>query len=293
MSPAAPHPLTPYPPLIVNAALTGMVPKRATAPHVPLTADEIVGDAVACHAAGATILHLHARDGDEKPTWRRGAYEEFIPAIRERCPGVVVCVTTSGRSFPEFRQRADVLDLSGDAAPDMASLTLGSLNFRDGASVTSLDMVHALAERMAERGIKPELEIFDLGMAAYASVLLERGLVRGPLYANVLLGNPNTAPARARALSLLVDELPDGTVWAAAGIGDFQLPANGLAIFMGGHVRVGIEDNPWWDRPAREPATNPQLVNRVVEIAALAGRRIATVDETRGMLGLAPVRTPA
>jgi uncharacterized protein (DUF849 family) len=285
--------VTPYPPLIVNAALTGMVPRRATAPHVPLTAEEIVADAAACHAAGATILHLHARDADENPTWHREAYEEFIPAIRERCPGVVVCVTTSGRNFPELRQRADVLDLSGDAAPDMASLTLGSLNFRNGASVTSLEMVHALAERMAERGIKPELEVFDLGMASYASVLLDRGLAQAPLYANVLLGNVNTSPARARALSMLVDELPEGTVWAAAGIGDFQLPANGLAIFMGGHVRVGLEDNPWWDRAAREPATNERLVRRAVEIATLAGRRIATVDETRGMLGLAAVPATA
>ncbi|MGI8729651.1 MAG: 3-keto-5-aminohexanoate cleavage protein [Solirubrobacteraceae bacterium] len=289
MTPGPAHPLTPYPPLIINVALTGMIPRRETVPDVPVTPEQIVDDAVACHGAGATIVHLHARDADEAPTWKRDVYAEFIPAIRARCPGLVICVSTSGRTFPDFDQRADVLDLSGAATPDMASLTLGSLNFRDGPSVTSLEMVHALAERMAERGIKPELEIFDHGMASYASVLLERGLASAPLYANVLLGNPNTAPARASVLSLLVDELPQGTVWAAAGIGDFQLPANGLAVFMGGHVRIGLEDNRWLDRATRTPATNEQLTRRIAELARLAGRRLATVDETRATLGLPPL----
>jgi uncharacterized protein (DUF849 family) len=275
-------------PVVINAALTGMVPRRATTPHVPLTAAEIVEDAVACHRAGASIVHLHARDPDEAPTWRREAYEEFVPAIRARCPGLIVCVTTSGRTFPELEQRADVLALSSDAKPDMASLTLGSLNFRDGASVTTLEMIHALAARMRERDIKPELEIFDLGMAAYAAILLEKELASPPLYANVLLGNANTAPAGARALSALVDELPPGTVWAAGGLGDFQLSATGLAVFMGGHVRVGLEDNRWLDRSTRTPATNEALVRRVADIAALAGRPVATPEQTRSMLGLEP-----
>ena len=286
MSPQPPHPLTPYPPLIVNAALTGMIPRRATVPHVPVTPDQIVADAAACYEAGATIVHLHARAADETPTWRRAAYEAFVPAIRERCPGVVVCVTTSGRMFAALEQRADVLDLADGARPDMASLTLGSLNFRDGASTTSLEMVHALAERMAERGIKPELEVFDLGMAAYARTLLDEGIAAEPLYANVLLGNLNSAPATARALALLVDELPERSVWAAAGIGDFQLPANGRGVFMGGHVRVGLEDTRWLDRAAGVHATNEQLVRRVVELARVAGRRVASPEETRVMLGL-------
>lgn len=263
-----------------------MIPRRATVPHVPVTPEQIVTDAAACYEAGATIVHLHARDGDETPTWRGAAYEAFVPAIRERCPGVVVCVTTSGRRFAAFEQRADVLGLEGAARPDMASLTLGSLNFRDGASVTSIDMVRALAARMAERNIKPELEVFDLGMATYAHALLEEGLAAAPLYANVILGNLNSAPATARALALLVDELPEATAWAAGGIGDFQLPANGLAVFMGGHVRVGLEDNRWLDRAARAHAANEQFVRRVVELARLAGRRIARPHEARAMLGL-------
>jgi 3-keto-5-aminohexanoate cleavage enzyme len=284
-----PHPLRPYPPLIVNAALTGMIPRHDRVPHVPVTAEAIVEDAVACHAAGATIVHLHARDAREAPTWRREAYAEFVPEIRRRCPGLIVCVTTSGRTFGELEQRADVLALDGEARPDMASLTLGSLNFRDGPSVNSIATVRALAERMRERGIRPELEVFDTGMAYLAGVLAAEGLLEPPLYANVLLGGINTAPARADTLAQLVRELPEGTVWAAAGLGGFQLPANGLAIFMGGHVRTRLEDNPWLDHATREPATNAGLVHRVAALAELAGRRLATTDEARELLGLALV----
>jgi 3-keto-5-aminohexanoate cleavage enzyme len=286
---AVPHPLLPYPPLIVNAALTGMIPRRAQVPHVPVTAEAIVEDAVGCHAAGATIVHLHARDAAEAPTWHREAYAEFIPEIRRRCPGLVVCVTTSGRTFGELERRADVLELDGDARPDMASLTLGSLNFRDGPSVNSLATIRALAERMRDRGIKAELEVFDSGMAYLAGLLADEGLLEPPLYANVLLGGINSAPARAEALAQLVRELPEGTVWAAAGLGGFQLPANGLAVFMGGHVRTGLEDNPWWDHATREPATNPALVHRIATLAELARRRLATVEEARELLGLALV----
>ena len=171
----------------------------------------------------------------------------------------------------------------------MASLTLGSLNFRDGPSVNSIATVRALAERMRERQIRPELEVFDTGMAYLAGVLADEGLLEPPLYANVLLGGINTAPARADTLAQLVRELPEGTVWAAAGLGGFQLPANGLAIFMGGHVRTGLEDNPWWDHATREPATNAALVHRVAALAELAGRRLATPEEARELLGLALV----
>ncbi len=281
-----PHPLRPYEPLIVNAAITGMVPTRAQVPHVPVTAEQIVESAVACVDAGASILHLHARDADERPAWRRSAYEAFVPEIRRLRPEAVICVTTSGRDAAELERRADVLDLEGEAKPDMASLTLGSLNFRTMASVNAPDTIVALAERMAERGIRPELEIFDSGMAYLASELLDRGILRGPLYANLLLGSVNTAPATAGALAHLVAALPPGATWAAGGIGPFQLPMNAMAIFMGGHVRTGLEDNPTYDAERRHPATNEGLVARVAELARVAGRPLATPVEVRARLEL-------
>ena len=281
-----PHPLRPYDPLIINAAITGMVPRRAQVPHVPVTAEQIVADAVACVDAGAAILHLHAREPDESPAWRRSAYAEFIPAIREQRPEAVICVSTSGRDVPELEKRADVLALEGDAKPDMASLTLGSLNFRTSASVNAPDMIVALAERMTERGIAPELEVFDTGMAYLAAELEDRGVLHGPLYANLILGSVNTAPATARDLAHLVDALPPGTTWAAGGIGPFQLPMNAMAVFMGGHVRTGLEDNPTLDPERTVAATNRALVERVAALAGTAGRPLATPAEVRERLGL-------
>jgi uncharacterized protein (DUF849 family) len=282
------HPLTPYAPLIVNAALTGMVARRESVPHVPLTEAEIADDAERCFAAGATVVHLHARDADQRPQWRRDAYAELIPAIRRRCPGIVVCATTSGREVADVDRRADVLELDGDARPDMASLTLGSLNFHTGPSVNAIDTVEELAARMADRGIRPELEIFDLGMAHLAHRLLARGLLPEAPYANLLLGFPNGAPADARALVALVDALPAGTTWAAAGCGAFQRPAAALAVAIGGHVRTGLEDNPYLDHRSRRPADNLTLVQRTVGLADAAGRPIATPEQARALLRLAP-----
>lgn len=282
------HPLTPYPPLVVNAALTGMVATRERVPHVPLSPEEIVADAERCFAAGATILHLHARDADGRPDWRREAYAELVPEIRRRCPEVIVCVTTSGRDVPEVERRGDVLGLDGEARPDMASLTLGSLNFHTGPSVTAIATAEALAQRMLDAGIRPELELFDVGMAHLAHRLLDRGLLEPPLYANLLLGFPNGAPADARSLVALVSALPPGCVWAAAGLGAFQLPANALAVAAGGHVRTGLEDNPYVDHECREPATNAALVERAVGLAEATGRRVATPGEARRLLDLVP-----
>jgi 3-keto-5-aminohexanoate cleavage enzyme len=288
------HPLTAYAPVIVNVALTGMVARRDRVPHVPLSTAEIAADAERCCAAGATVVHLHARDADGRPEWRRGAYAELIGEIRRCCPGVVICATTSGREVAEVDRRADVLELEGDARPDMASLTLGSLNFHTGPSVNALATIEELARRMADRAIRPELEIFDLGMAHLAHRLLAAGLLPDGAYANLLLGFPNGAPADARALVALVDALPAGVRWGVAGLGAFQRPMNALALAMGGHVRTGLEDNPYLDHEARTPATNVALVQRAVEQAHAVGRAVATAPETRALLTLpAAVRSPA
>lgn len=280
------HPLTPYPPLVVNAALTGLTTSRARVPHVPLTGREIADDAERCFAAGARIVHLHARDDAERPLWQRDAYGALIEEIRDRCPGIVVCATTSGRDDPDLDHRADVLLLEGARRPDMASLTLGSLNFGSGPSVTSIADAQELARRMRDAGVRPELELFDLGMAHLAHRLLDQGLVEQPLWANLLLGFPNSAPADARSLVALTDALPIGSTWAAAGFGAFQDAAVALAVAIGGHVRTGLEDNPYLDHVTRTPATNEQLVQRAVAHAQLLRRPVATADETRALLGL-------
>ena len=253
-----------------------------------MTPDEIAADAERVGAAGAAIVHLHARDENALPTWRPDVYREIVYRVRERCPDMVICVSTSGRTFKTFEERAAVLDLDGDEMPELASLTLGSLNFPTQASVNEPDMIRRLAERMQERGITPELEVFDLGMAEYLGYLVEREILQPPHYVNVLLGSRGTLAASAFNLAAVVRSLPPRTTWSAAGIGRYQLDVNALAVAMGGHVRVGLEDNLWFDRLRTIPADNESLVRRVVDIAAALERAPATPDAARETIGLRP-----
>ena len=279
-------------PLIVNLAATGAVPSRRENPYLPLTPDEISGDCARCCRRGAAIVHLHAREPDGSPSCRIEIYREIVRKVRGAAPDAIVCVSTTGRHFKSFAERAQVLDLEGDLKPDMASLTLGSMNFATQASVNEPSMIRALAERMAERGIVPELEVFELGMIDYAKFLIERGVLRPPFYFNLLLGSLGTLSATALNLALLVQALPPGSTWAAAGIGRFQFPANALAVAMDGHVRVGLEDSLYMDQGKLEPASNLALVERIVRLAEATGRAVATPDQARAIIGL-PSRVTA
>ena len=276
------------PPLIVNLAPTGMVPTKELTPHVPISPQEIADDVGRCAALGASIIHLHARDEQGRPTTRAEYMAPLVEAVRCVDPALVVCVTTSGRFATSIDDRAAVLDLSGSAKPDMASLTLGSNNFVQQASVNAPDTIRGLATCMRERGIKPELEAFEPGMLTFGHYLAEKGLLESPWYVNVLLGNLGTSPATPASLAAFLALLPPGAAFAVAGIGRFQTAANLLGIASGGHVRVGIEDNLWWDRGRTRLATNAELVERVRRAAELAERPLATPAQTRALLGLPP-----
>jgi 3-keto-5-aminohexanoate cleavage enzyme len=273
--------------LIINAALTGNVPTKAQNPYVPVPPEEIVEDCERCVAAGASVVHLHARDGDGKPTYRADVYAEILAGVRERCPDVIACVTTSGRVHREFEQRAEVLDLDGELKPDLASLTLGSMNFPTQASVNEPDTIARLAERMNERGIVPELEIFDFGMVDYAKFLIERGLLQPPYYFNLLLGSLGTLSATPFNLAGLVQSLPESAIWSAAGIGRFQFFVNTMAVTMGGHVRVGIEDSLYLDSEKQRLASNVALVERIAAVATAVERGVASPAQARETIGLA------
>jgi uncharacterized protein (DUF849 family) len=263
-----------------------MVPGKKDSPHIPITVEEIVGDAVRCVSTGASILHLHARDEDGKATYKSEIYARIIKAVREECPDVIICVTTSGRFYNIFEKRAEVLDLDGDVKPDMASLTLGSLNFPKQASINEPGVIMKLAEKMADKGIKPELEVFDTGMVNTARYLYRKRLIKPPFYFNVILGSIYSTQARMADFSHLVNLLPEDVVWAGGGIGVFQLVINSAAIIMGGHVRVGLEDNIWYDNGKQELTTNKKSIQRIKRIAKEIGREIASPAEAREMLGL-------
>lgn len=276
--------------LIINAAMTGNYSMKQQNPGVPYTPDEIAVEAAKCYAAGATFFHLHAREEDGSPSCRKELFEEMLSKVRKKCPQAVLCVTTSGRVFKTFEQRAAVLDIDGDVRPDFASLTLGSMNFPKEASINEPAMVERLAKRMAEKGIKAELEVFDTGMINYAVYLLRKGYLKNPCYFNLFFGLLGTTPGRVVDLVHQVSSLPPDACWGAAGGGRFQLPITTTALIMGGHVRIGLEDNLYYDYDKNEPATNEGLVRRVVRLAKELGRPVATPGEAREMLGLGPAK---
>lgn len=271
---------------IINLAPTGMVPTRALTPHAPLSVREIVADVARCVPRGANLVHLHARDRQGRPTYRREVYARIIGGIREQFPDLPLCVSLSGRRFGRFEERADPLRLRGDLKPDLASLTLGSLNFGREASLNSPEMIRRLAERLLERGIKPELEIFDLGMLNFAHYLIDRSLLQPPFYFNLLLGNVATAQATPAHVGLLVAGLPAESLFTVGGFGGHQLPMNVLGLLFGSGVRVGLEDTVWFDAGRRQLATNLMLVERVAQLAGTFGREIASAGEVRAALGL-------
>jgi uncharacterized protein (DUF849 family) len=247
---------------------------------------EIVADAIACADAGASIVHLHVRDAAGRPTHHRDLYTEAVLGIRAARPELVVCLTTSGRADPDVEARMIPLRLEGAAQPDMASCTLGSFNFPRSVSHNPPEVIERLLDGMRDRGIRPELEVFEPGMAYYANSLVERGLVEGPLYVNVLLGSLGAAPAFATDLARIVQLLPPGTNWAGAGIGVYQRPVAMLAVAMGGNVRTGLEDSP---RPVDgAPASNVAAVRHAAECARLAGRDVASSAWVRDRLELRP-----
>ena len=270
-------------PFIINVCLTGMVPTREMSASLPITPQEIARDVEACLELGASIFHVHARDERQQPDWRVESCSTIMRAIREVTADAIVCVSTSGRDVSEVERRAD--SLRAEPRPDLGSLTLGSINFMRDATRNSPAAIEALIEAMDGLGILPELEIFDVGMARTAARLTASGKLRSPGYANILLGNIASADATPLDLAAILQYLPDGMVRCIGGIGKSQLAATALGILYANGVRVGLEDNLYMDED-KTPATNPGLVERVVDLGRLLGRRPATIPETRQMLGI-------
>jgi 3-keto-5-aminohexanoate cleavage enzyme len=271
----------------MNFTPTGIIPTREMTPYVPILPDEIVKDVQGAVALGVNMVHLHARDPQTgQPTFKKELYAEIIQGIREKCPDLILGVSTSGRRFYEFEERADCLNLEGDLKPDFASLTLSSLNFNKEPSINSPQMIQDLARRMQEKGIRPEMEVFDLGMINYARYLIKNGFIKPPYYFNLILGNIACAQADMLHLGLMIKELPEESFWSVGGVGHSQIEMNTMALVAGGGVRVGLEDNIWYDAERTRLATNRDLVGRVLSIARSLGKEPFTMPESRELLGL-------
>ena len=271
---------------IFNFTPTGMIPTKKMTKHVPVQPDEIISQVLEAVEFGVNMVHLHARDCDtEEPTYIKEVYSEIISGIRKENKELVLCVSTSGRNFPEFEKRSECLELRGEIKPDFGSLTLSSLNFNRQASMNAPDMIKALAQKMLDNNIRPELEAFDLGMINYAKYLITKKLIKPPYYFNLILGNIACAQATMLSLGLMINELPDNSIWSAGGIGNWQLKMNAMAIMEGGGVRIGLEDNIFFDDERKHLATNSQLVERLADIAKVLGKEPYTAKEAREILG--------
>jgi 3-keto-5-aminohexanoate cleavage enzyme len=269
--------------LIITAALTGAEVGKAQQPALPITPEEIGIAAAECVAAGAAIVHLHGRLADGTPTQDAAVYREIIEAVCARCDAIIQ-VSTGGAVGMTAAERLAPVTL----APEMATLSMGSVNFGDDVFLNAPADIEAFAKAIAASGAKAELEIFDAGMMATARRWLKKGLLNSPPHFDFVLGVPGAMPGTPEALMYLLQQLPEGATWTVAGIGPAQLTLGTMAIALGGHVRVGFEDNIFF-RKGELASSNAQLVQRMAAIGRLAERPPATPDEARVMLGL-PLR---
>ena len=266
-------------PLIITCAPVGAEVMPEQTPHLPVTPQQLGETAKAVRSAGASIVHVHCRNDDGTNTHAVERFAQAYEAIRANSDAIVQ-FSTGGAIGMSAAERMGPLDL----VPEMATLTCGSVNFGDEIFENPFPLMRALLERMNERGVRPELEIFDKGHLANARRLSREGLLTFPQHVDFVLGVPGGLEATVQNLCDLVDDLPDGCTWSVAGIGRAQLPMAMAAIAMGGHVRVGLEDNLYYAKGRL--ARNEELVERVARIAREAGRTIAEPAEARRMLGI-------
>lgn len=268
----------------LSLCTTGMVPRKEQNANVPISSNEIITQILEIYEdIGLTSVHIHARREDQSPAWEKVYFEKIIEGIRNSAPEIVICVTTSGRDVTEFENRSEVLEISGSLKPDLASLTLSSQNFLKTASMNSPQMVRDLFQKMLSKDIIPEFEVFDTGMVNVLNELIKEFDYKKRPVVNLLLGNFAGIQAGPLELGFLMERIPNNSVWSVGGIGKHQLPANALALSSGGGVRVGLEDNIFFDSQ-ETLATNYSLVSRVREIAALLGREIMKPDEFRELI---------
>jgi len=270
-------------PCIISVAITGSVPRKKDNPAVPITIAEQIESTHEAYEAGATLVHLHVRDEDERSSSDRHRFAELQEGIRKHCPDIIIQFSTGGRGR-SFEQRGAMLDLK----PDMASLATGSVNFPTIVYENPPDFVRSLAQLMLDHNVKPEIEIFDLAMLYSTVDLVNQGLLKRPVHVQFVLGVKNALPSRREILEFEVAQLrnllPDAT-WTAAGIGRHQLEVNHWTLEMGGHCRTGLEDNVRWDKDTLAKS-NAQLVSRVASLCGEYGRPVASAREARSLLGL-------
>lgn len=270
--------------LIITAAICGAEVTKEQNAAVPYTVAEIVREARLAHEAGAAVVHLHVREDDGTPTQSKARFKECIDAIEKEIPDVILIPSTGGAVGMTAEERLQPTELM----PEMATLDCGTCNFGDEVFENTMPMMRAFGKRMMENKIKPEYECFEMGHLDTALRMARRGELPGaPMQFNFVLGVLGCTPATVDNLAWLVRNIPEGSTWTATGIGRHEFTLAMHAIAMGGHVRVGFEDNLYLSKGVLAKS-NGELVAKVVEMARQYGRGIATSAEARAILSLPP-----
>ena len=268
--------------LIVTCAVTGAEVTKKDNPAVPYTPQEIADSAAAAVDAGAAIIHLHVRMDDGTPTHEKAVFQKTVELIRKKVDPIIM-VSTGGAVGMTPEQRCESLE----AGTEMASLTTGTVNFGKDVFMNDQTTVEAIAAKIREKKMKPEIEVFDAGMVDNAAALVRKSLLAPPLQFQFVLGVPGGLGASARNLTYLADSIPPGSTWCVAGVGRHQFSMAAHAILMGGNVRVGLEDNLNL-RKGVMAKSNAALVERAVGLAREFDREIADPAEARRILGIKP-----
>ncbi|MBR6472933.1 MAG: 3-keto-5-aminohexanoate cleavage protein [Firmicutes bacterium] len=270
--------------LIISCCICGAEVTKENNPAVPYTVEEIVREAKSAYDAGAALIHLHVRWDDGTPTQDKGRFQECVDAIREVCPDVIIQPSTGGAVGMTDLERLQSTEII--PTPEMATLDCGTCNFGgDEIFINTDNTINNFGDIMKERGIKPECEVFDKGMIDLALKAAKKGHIDYPMHFDFVLGVQMTATVRD--LVFMAGSVPPGSTWTATGIGKTCWDIVAATIALGGHVRVGFEDNVYMSKGVLAKS-NGEMVDRVVQIAKLLNREIATPDEARAILGLKP-----
>lgn len=266
--------------LIITAAITGAETTKDQNPNLPCSPEEQAEAAYECWKAGASVVHLHVRDKAGKPSQSLDLFKEVKKKIEKRCD-LIIQFSTGGAVGTPIQERVKPLSLN----PEMASLNAGSINFGDEVFVNLPRDIDVLAEKMLKLDIKPELEVYDLGMLESAVSLVRQKKVKSPAHFQFVLGTKFGLSGDPENLFFMRSKLPEGSTFAVAGVGRHQLQLAPVAIAAGGHVRVGLEDNIYWSKGVLAES-NGQLVKRVADLAKIMQREVASTKEARKILSL-------
>lgn len=270
--------------LIITVAPTGAQTTREHTPYVPLTPKEIADSVYEAWQAGASIAHIHVRDENGNNTLNLDTYKDVVNRIQDKCD-IIINLTTAGGVAMNDEDRLRVCELS----PEMATFDAGSMNFGSDVFLNSPKFLERLAIKLKEHQIKPEIEVFDVGMIENTMRIIKRGLIDPPFHFQFVLGVQGGMPATPKNLLFMAENIPAGSTWSAIGASKDQLAINTMSILLGGHVRVGMEDSVYY-RKGELAKMNAQFVERIVDLSGTLGREIATPNEARKILGLDQLR---